>query len=252
MVLNAFIVDDEQQTRNTLQALLQEFCPEVTIRGTAGSIEEAGSALSGQPIDILFLDIDLGDHHTGFDLLDRLKPYEFDVVFVTAHDGYALKAFEYEAVHYLLKPVSHNELRDTVARVRKRKERSTTKDLRQLTDALQRLQPVVPKVALTDTNKTEFVPIDEITYLESSGSYTVFHLKDKRHFVRSKNLKHFEDTFAAYPQFIRVHKSYIVNRDQVRAFRKNSQELELVNGATVPVAIGYRNLLEQLGQNRIL
>lgn len=250
MVLNAFIVDDEQQTRYTLQALLQEFCPGVIIKGMTGDIQEAITVLPGLDIDILFLDINLGDGHTGFDLLDRMSPYNFDIVFVTAYEAYALKAFEYAAVQYLLKPINHNTLRDTIARIRKSKEIVTATGIQQLANTLQQaLSSTMPKIALSDLNKTEFVPMEDITYLESNGSYTVFHLKDKRHFVRSKNLKYFEDAFMKYPQFIRVHKSYVINRDQVRAFRKNSQELEFFSGATIPVSIGYRNLLEQLGNH---
>ena len=125
--------------------------------------------------------------------------------------------------------------------------------MQQLADTLQQaLLPVVPRIALSDMSKTEFVSIDDITYLESNGSYTVFHLKDKRHFIRSKNLKYFEDALMTYPKFIRVHKSYLINRDQVKAFRKGSQELELFSGAMVPVSIRYRSLLEQLGHHLIL
>lgn len=253
MTLNAFIVDDEQQTRNTLQALLEEFCPDVILKGAAGDITAAMTAIPGQSIDLLFLDINLGDNQSGFDLLDRMKPYDFDIVFVTAYEAHALKAFTYEATHYLLKPINHHMLRDTVARVRKRKEQTAMPGIRQLADTLQQaLSPVVPRIALSDTSKTEFVSIDDITHLESNGSYTVFHLKDKRHFVRSKNLKYFEDAFIAYSQFIRVHKSYVINRNQVKAYRKNSQELEFFSGAVIPVSIGYRTLLEQLGPHLIL
>jgi len=252
MVLNAFIVDDEQQTRNALQTLLEEFCPDVTIRGTAGDLGEALAAIPRHDIDILFLDINLGGH-TGFDLLDRIGPHHFDIVFVTAYEAYALKAFEYAAVHYLLKPVSHHTLRDTVARVRKRKEAVPSADLQQLSDKLlQALSPASPRIALSDMHKTEFVYLDDIAYLESNGSYTVFYLKDNRNFVKSRNLKYFEDAFMAHPRFVRVHKSYVVNRDQVRAYRKQSQELELFGGAVIPVSIGYRLLLEHLGHALIL
>jgi two-component system LytT family response regulator len=253
MTLNAFIVDDEQRTRHTLQSLILEFCPGVNIKGMAGDIEEAIQAIRRQHIDILFLDIDLGNGTTGFDLLDQLQPYHFDIVFVTAHEGHAIKAFDYAATHYLLKPVNHNMLQETVTRIRNRKETANATGIQQLADKLQQaLVPAVPRIALSDTSKTEFVPISAIAWLESKGSYTVFHLEDKRQFTRSKNLKYFEDALMSYPQFIRVHKSYLINRDQVKAFRKNSQELELFNGDNVPVSIRYRSLLDQLGHDMIL
>ncbi|MFA6059084.1 MAG: LytTR family DNA-binding domain-containing protein [Taibaiella sp.] len=253
MILNAFIVDDEPKTRNILQALLLEFCPGVAVKGMVGDITEAVAAIPKQHIDILFLDINLGNNNTGFDLLDQLKPYDFDIVFVTAYETHALKAFDYGAAHYLLKPVNHNVLQETMDRIRKRKEMNNATGMQQLANTLQQaLLPVVPRIALSDMNKTEFVSIDDIAFLESNGSYTIFHLKDKRHFIRSKNLKYFEDALMAYPKFIRVHKSYVINRDQVRSFRKSTQELELFSGAIVPVSIRYRSLLEQLGHHLIL
>lgn len=250
MELTTFIVDDEQQTRDALQELLLEFCPGVVIKGTAGSISEALAVLPSKEIDILFLDINLDGTQTGFDLLDQLGPYDFDVVFVTAYEEYAVKAFAYAAVHYLLKPVSHRMLIDTIYRIRKKK--TAAAGVKQLTDTLQQtLQATAPRIALSDMNKTEFVPIDDIVYLESSGSYTNFYLEDKRLFVKSKNLKYFEDALMKHVQFVRVHKSYIVNGHHIRAYRKGSQELEFFNGTVVPVSIGYKALLDQLG-NRFI
>jgi two-component system LytT family response regulator len=253
MHLNIFIVDDELQTRTTLKALLQEFCPGTTVTGMAGDIHEALSQLGTLQVDVLFLDINLGDGSTGFDLLDQLGSYNYDVVFVTAYESHAMKAFDYEAVHYLLKPVNRIVLRDTIARIRKRRTANQTTNVQQLAEILQaNQQNAAPRIALSDTGKTEFVPISDIIYMESNGSYTVFYLADKRHFIRSKNLKYFEDTLMQYPQFMRVHKSYIVNRDQIRAYRKNSQELEFFNGSVIPISLGYRTFIEQLGSKFIL
>ena len=250
MHLNVFIVDDEPQTQTTLKELLEAFCADITVTGMAGNIPEALSRLSTQQIDVLFLDVNLGNGNTGFDLLDQLGVYQYDVVFVTAYETYALKAFNYAAVHYLLKPVNRIVLQDTIGRIRKRRMTDLNAGVQQLADTLQRnLETVVPKIALSETGKTEFVPIADITYLESNGSYTTFFLKDKRRFVKSKNLKYFEDALVQYSQFMRVHKSYIVNRDQIKAYHKISQELEFLNGATVPMSIGYRAFIEQLGSH---
>lgn len=252
MHLNIFIVDDEPQAQMTLKALLEEFCPGVTVIGMAGNIAAALTQMDTHQVDVLFLDVNLGSSDTGFDLLDQLGSYDCDVVFVTAYESYAVKAFNYAAAHYLLKPVNRIMLRDTMARIRKRRTANLATNMRQLADMLQHnQQDSVARIALSDTGKTEFVPITDILYMESSGSYTIFFLNDKRQFIRSKNLKFFEDTLIAYPQFMRVHKSYIVNRDQIKAYRKNTQELEFFNGATVPISIGYRTLLEQLG-NRFI
>jgi two-component system, LytTR family, response regulator len=253
MQLIAFIVDDEQHVRNTLQELLHQFCPEVQIKGMAGTIEEALATICVQKVDILFLDVNLGNSITGFDLLDKLRPYAFEVVFVTAHAEHAVKAFEYAAVHYLLKPVSHGMLIDTIDRIKKRKAAGTLTELQQLTSALHStLTAVPPRISLSDTSKTEFVAMDDIAYLESKGSYTAFHLGDGRQYTRSRNLKYFEDALLEYPRFVRVHKSFIVNKTHIKAYRKSNQYLELLNGTTVPMAIGYRALMAELGDHLII
>lgn len=253
MQLTAFIVDDEQHVRKTLQELLQQFCPEVQIKGTAGNIEETLATICTQQVDILFLDINLGNSLTGFDLLDKLPRYVFDIVFVTAHAEYAVKAFEYNAVHYLLKPVSYHMLVDTIERIKKRKVANASIELERLTSTLRNTLQVMPsRIPLSDNSKTEFVAVDEIAYLESRGSYTVFHLADHRQYIRSRNLKHFEDALQEYPRFVRIHKSFIVNTAHIKAYRKNNQHLELSNGITLPTVIGYRTLVAQLGDDLII
>lgn len=253
MQLTAFIVDDEQHIRQTLCDLLLQFCPEVQVKGTAGNVEEALAALQTYRPDVLFLDVNLGGNASGFDLLDRMHRHNLDVVFITAYAEHAVKAFEYNAVHYLLKPVSHHMLTDTMLRIRKRKESGTLADLQQLTSALQSsLQSAPSRISLSDTNRTEFVAIDDIAYLESKGSYTTFHLADGRQYTRSRNLKYFEDALQEHGRFVRVHKSFIVNKTHIRAYRKNNQYLELFSGVTIPTAIGYRALVAELGDHLIL
>lgn len=162
MKLTAFIVDDEQHVRQTLCDLLLQFCPEVQVKGTAGTAEEAFAALQVYQPDVLFLDVNLGGNATGFDLLDRMHRHTLDVVFITAHAEHAVKAFEYDAVHYLLKPVSHQMLSDTVRRIRKRRESGTLAELQQLTSALHSSLLSVPsRIPLSDTSRTEFVAIDD-------------------------------------------------------------------------------------------
>lgn len=253
MQLTAFIVDDEQHVRKTLEELLQQFCPEVQVKGTAGTIEEALTALKVHKVDVLFLDVNLGNSLTGFDLLDQVHRPGFDVVFVTAHAEHAVKAFAYDAVHYLLKPVDYHMLVDTVDRIKKRREGTTVRDWQQMAQALHQALPAASvKIALSDNNTTRFVSLDDIAYLESNGSYTVFHLRDKQRYTKSRNLKYFEDALQEYTCFVRVHKSFIVNKDHIKAYRKSNQHLELFNGAIVPTAIGYRALVAQLGDHLIV
>ncbi len=245
--MKTILIDDEPLARSMLAELLEDE-KDIEIVASCNDGFEGLKAIQEHQPDLIFLDINLGNGNTGFDLLDQLGTYDCDVVFVSAYDSYAIKAFNYAAVHYLLKPVNRIMLRDTIARIRKRR----TAGAKQLAGMLQQsAQNSVPRIALSDKDKTEFVPLSDIVYLESSGSYTIFFLKDKRRFIRSKNLKYFEETLMQYRHFIRIHKSYIVNRDQIKAYRKSSQELEFLNDEILPVSIGYRTFIEQLGSRFI-
>lgn len=252
MQLSVLIVDDEQQVRDTLAELLRQFCPYVTIAGTVAGVDEALHAIYAFKVDVLLLDINLGSNTSGFDLLDKVQRHQLDVIFITAYAEQALKAFEYAAVHYLLKPVDYRMLMEAMDRIHKRKEIMAVADIRNLAHALQHPQPAAPsKIALSDNNITRFVPVDEIAYLESKGSYTIFHLEDRQRYTKSRNLKYFEDALSQHTQFVRVHKSFIVNRKHIKAYRKNGQDLELFNGSVVPMSIGFRAFIEQSGDQFI-
>lgn len=252
MKLSAFIVGDEPQVRNTLQELLLKFYPEIFVAGTAETSGNAFTAIQMHKIDILFLDINPDNHSEGFELLDKLYKYDFDVVFLSDQTEHAVKAFTYEAAHYLLKPVEYRMLMETICRIKRRRATSTVTDIRQLTHSLNYTVSAPPsKIALSDMYTTQFVSLDDVAYLESSGSYTFFHLQDKQRYTKSKNLRYYEDALLSYMQFVRVHKSFIVNRKYVKAYRKVSQDLELFNGTVIPMSIGYRALIEQWGDHFI-
>lgn len=244
MKLSALIFGDELQVGNIMQKLLLQFCPEVAVKSMASTPEDAFTAIHNYKIDVLFLDINLGNTCNGFELLDKLYQYDFDIVFISAHTEYVVKAFAYDATHYLRKPADYHMLIETIYRMKRRKETTTATDMRQLTPP--------SKIALSDIHSTQFVSLDDIAYLESNGSYTVFHLRDKQRYTKSRNLKYFEDALGEHTRFVRVHKSFIVNKAHIKGYRKSDQHLELFNGAVVPAAIGYRALVAHLGDHLIV
>lgn len=243
MILKAFIVDDEVMPRNTLAGLLNKFCPDVQVTGMAESYAKALAALQHQEVDIIFMDINLGTH-TGFDILDELSSYKAAVVFVTAYEEFALKAFKYAAVNYLLKPVNHLELIETIGRVRQikiNKERIKLEG----ENTYERKQIAVP-----NKNKIELVSISDIVYVAAEGSYTVLHLQNKESIMISKHLKPLEDMLAPYPQFVRVHRSYIVNKRFIAAYnRADNGYLEMQQGALIPVGSMYKHEIFSLFEN---
>lgn len=243
MSITALIVDDEQQSRDALRNLLKQFCPDVELVGAIGNIKDAITAIRSLKPDILFLDIHLGDKN-GFDLLNMLYDYHCEVVFVTAHENFAIKAFEYAASNYLMKPVNYEQLIESVYRIRQKKERNSDNALKYIPYPLPGTSLPSAVIALSDMSKTDFVHLNEIIYLESKGAYTVFHVQNGGQHIKSKNLKFYESELAAYAYFIRVHKSFIVNKSCIRAYIKTTSELECSNGAVIPTSLGYKKLLE--------
>ncbi len=241
MNITAFIVDDEQQSRETLKDMLQEFCPDVAIIGTAATIDEAVSLIRNGKPDVLFLDINLGES-TGFELLNRLHKYDCDVIFVTAYDNYALKAFRYEATDYLLKPINYKLLIENIEKIKKKK--AAPQQLQANANSANNVTAQSARIALSDVNKTDFIIVNDIIYLESNGTYTSFYLRDGTKYVKAKNLKYFEDILHDYKQFIRVHKSYIVNKEYIKSYKRNTSELQCENKITIPTTLGYKVLLE--------
>ncbi|MBN9296279.1 MAG: response regulator transcription factor [Filimonas sp.] len=243
MTLKAFIVDDETMPRNTLAALLKKFCPDVVVTGMAENYSRAIAALQQQQVDIIFMDINLGTH-TGFDVLDELLSYRAAVVFITAYEEFALKAFKYAAVNYLLKPINHLELIETIGRVKQARIDSTQINT-QGENAYERKQ-----IAIPGKNKIELVSISNIVYLSAEGSYTVLHLQNKENMIISKHLKSLEDILAPYPQFVRVHRSYIVNKRFVAAYnRADNGYLEMQQGISIPIGSLYKQEIFSMFEN---
>ncbi|RQO30453.1 hypothetical protein DBR32_12880 [Taibaiella sp. KBW10] len=242
MNIIALIVDDEQPSREAIQELLQEFCPQVRIVGATGNIEEAMLMIGEVKPDVLFLDINLGKR-TGFDLLNMLGQQAFDVVFITAYEDFALKAFEYAAVNYLLKPVNYEQLIESIRRIERKKSTNINSMSKLISDVLPNTRPLPGIIPLSDMRRTDFVQVDTIVYLEAKGAYTVLYLNNGEKHVKSKNLKLYEAFFKYHSQFVRVHKSYIVNKNYIKAYKKDTAELVCANGILIPTTLAYKILL---------
>jgi two-component system LytT family response regulator len=189
----------------------------------------------------VFLDIEM-PFGNAFDLLDKLTPVNFQVIFVTAFDNYALKAFRYYALDYLLKPVDIEELKTAV---KKAGERVREKNMSQKLDVfLQTLKPAksnLQKIGLPTNDGLIFTNIEDIVRCEASGSYTIIYLQDKQKFVVSKSLKEYEDLL---PEdiFCRVHHSHIVNLTYVKKyFKGRGGYIEMSDGSSIEVATRKRD-----------
>jgi two-component system LytT family response regulator len=224
--MKAVIVEDEIHNREALKNLITEYCPDVNVAGLAGSVSEAVTVIKQTNPDLVFLDIEL-QTGTGFDVLTQLPNLDFDVIFTTAYEHYAIKAIKFSSLDYLLKPIDLEELQAAIQKARDRFEESSYKE--QLNVLLSNLNGKTMKnICLATGDKIEFVKIEEIALCEAAGSYTNVHLRDNRKIMVSKHLKEYE-TLLADENFMRVHNSYLINLKEVKEFVKSDGGYIIMN-----------------------
>ena len=240
----AIIVEDMPQAAEALERDLREHCPEVEVVGRAGSIVAAAKLLGQVSPDIIFLDILLGDG-TGFDLLDIFPNLSARVVFITASDEHALRAFRYAAIDYLLKPVNPTELKQAVARTRTI---GAKESLQLLRDTIRRPVDTLPtRISLASQERIAVVEIADIIRCESDGNNTWFMLDSGEKIFVTRTLKQFEQLLEHHG-FIRAHQSHLVQLNFIREFqKKDGGYLKLKNGELIPVSVRKRaEVLEML------
>ncbi|NML23979.1 response regulator transcription factor [Pseudoflavitalea sp. G-6-1-2] len=235
-MIDAIIVDDESRNISILKKMLAGYCPEVRVIGEAGNAAETISLLQTLKPQLLFLDIQMPGQNA-FNLLDEIMPVNFDIIFVTAFDSYALKAFKYNAIDYLLKPVSIDDLQEAVKKVL---QRTAGADLNQkLEGLLQELsaQQQQKKITLHTQEGMYFFNYADIVLCIAEGSYTRFELSSGKNMLVSGTLKKFE---ALLPEhlFLRIHSSYIVNANHIKKYHNGKGGyVELTNGKTAEVSV---------------
>lgn len=235
-MINAIIVDDEPKNIRILQGLLTESCPTVQMVGSAVSAETAIPLIAEKQPDLVFLDIEM-PHGNAFDLLDRIMPINFEIVFITAFDAYTLKAFKYSALDYLLKPVSIDELK---AAVQKAQERIRTKNINlQLQNLLFNMgkpNAYLQKIALPVNDGLVFIQLSEIIRFEAKGGYTYVYTNDSQKYISSRIIKEYEEILPG-DIFFRIHNSHIINLNFVKKYQKGRGGLiEMSDNAQIEVA----------------
>ena len=232
--IRILLIDDEPPCRDALRIFLRTGCPEARIIGEASSLGEASLLLSDASPDLLLLDVDLGDG-TGFDLLDRFPLPAFKVIFTTAHDEFALRAFRYSALDYLLKPVDPEEL---VSAVRKAAASGNpTQHHRQLEQLRHNTSTrSFDRITLNTGDGLLFVGIEEIMRLEAQGNYSFVFLENGERHLAAQSLAGFEEMLPT-PLFFRAHQSHVVNTKFVRKLAKDDGDnLLMTDKAVIPLA----------------
>lgn len=230
-MINALVVDDIPQARKTLIKDLETYCPEVNVVAEANGVVEAVKYLNKNQVDIVFLDIQMDDG-SGFDVLDMLPDIHFHIIFITANDGHALRAFKYSAVDYLLKPVDPDELVKAVAKAAKR---IPEQHLRYELLKNNNKKEAHEILALNSQDKIQLVKIEDIIRCQSEDNYTFFYLADGKKIVVSKTLKEYDELLQEH-KFIRVHHSHLVNAKKIIELQKNDDTLLMTDKSQVPVS----------------
>lgn len=220
MILKAVIIEDEKHSRETLRSMLEEFCKDVEVIAMAGTVDEAVKVLSIYSPDIVFLDIEL-QTGTGFDVLQQIKDPNFEVIFTTAFEKYAIKAIKFSSLDYLLKPIDLDELQKSVDKARTQLDTNVYREqLDTLMQSISRGSMRPEKICLATTAGMEFIAIQDIIVCKADGSYTSFLLENNETLLVSKHLKEYENLLAEH-QFMRVHNSYVVNLKKVKKYVKS-------------------------------
>lgn len=235
-MINALIIDDEPKNIRILHGLLEQCCPDVHIAGEAVSAETAIPLIHEKQPDLLFLDIEM-PYGNAFDLLDKIMPINFEIIFITAFDDYTLKAFKYSALDYLLKPVSMDELRSAVNKAKERiQAKNINQQLQNLLFNIHKPNLSNQKMALPCKDGLVFVHIADIIRFEAKAGYTmVFGINDQKH-ISSRSIKEYEELLPD-DLFFRIHNSHIINLNRVKKYHKGrGGAIEMADGVMIEVA----------------
>lgn len=242
-MIKALIIDDEVNNREKLRNLIVRNCPNIEIAGEASSVRSGITAIRDKDPDLVFLDIRMGDG-SGFDLLKRFDNIDFKVIFVTAYEEFAFKAFRFSAVDYLLKPVDPDELIDAVSKVAVQIVQESNKQLDILSESIQLGR--FKKIALRDADNIHLINIGDIIHCDSDGNYVRFVINNENEILVSKQLKEYDELLSDYG-FFRVHKSFLINMAHAKRFEKADGGFVMMSDESrIPVASRKRERLMEM------
>jgi two-component system, LytTR family, response regulator len=238
MILSSIIIDDELKSRENLKVLVEDFCTDIQVTALCASVNDAVTAIKSKSVDLVFLDVQM-QGESGFDLFDRVKERNFEVIFTTAYAEYAIKAFKFSALDFLLKPIDVEDLRQAVEKVK-------LKQNNQAGNLSQKVQQFIANMKVTDSENFKlalptstgliFVKVKDILYCEASSNYTTIHLADKKKYLITRTLKDYEDLLQDH-NFLRIHNSYLVNMNAVKQYvRGEGGSVTLIDNTSLDVS----------------
>lgn len=242
-MLSAIIVDDEARSRRILQQFIEEYCPNVKVVDTAEDVLSGVKAINDHQPDVVFLDIEM-PNYSGFKLIELFENPDFEIVFTTAYERYAIQAFKVSAIGYLLKPIDIEELIAVVEKVEALRKMSNLKE-RVSTLKLNLSNGKTHRLILPAQNGLLYLNLNEINYIESEGRYTKIHLIDGNVMTCTSSLKECENIFEGAP-FIRIHRSCIIHLAYIKKYSKGRDSFVVMeNDARLDVGKNFKDGLSE-------
>ncbi len=235
-MIRTVIIDDEPHVRRNLKRVIDSNFRHLNVVGEGYSVETAVDVINTQAPDLVLLDINLSDC-SGFNVLEKVDTSGFQVIFITAYDEYAVKAFRYNALDYLLKPIGNHHLKEAIDKVTDKSDRSyvSRNELKTILENFGKSDEH-KKVIVRNSGCTTYVRVDEIIRCEADGNYTTLHLLNRKSVIASKPMKEYE---ALLPEslFFRVHQSHLVNMKFVQQYSTfEGENIIMEDGAIIPIA----------------
>lgn len=240
-MIKAVIIDDIAEAIEVLKNDLENYCVNIEVIGSADGVVSGAKLIKELQPDLVFLDIQMKDG-SGFDLLEILPNLNFKLIFTTASDEYAVKAFKFSAVDYLLKPIDPDELMDAVSRVESQEKATHRIDL------LKENFVKTKRIALNTLDKIHIVNVEDILRCESNINYTQFYFADGTKLLVTKTLKEF-DSLLSENGFIRIHQSHLINAKYIKEFLKSAGDIVMKDGTKVPVSTRKKQVLMDMIAN---
>ncbi|MDF1695386.1 MAG: LytTR family DNA-binding domain-containing protein [Saprospiraceae bacterium] len=229
-ILKAYIVEDEQASLENLTKIIKKYCKNLLLIGNAGTVADAVSEIPHLDPDIVFLDIELPNEN-GFKLFDYLPNHEFEVIFTTAYSEFAIKAFNYSAIHYILKPIDIDELQTAIKKVVEMKSEQNKRDQVQIWNSVNNQN--FSKIVLPTQDGLHFIETDDIVWCEAKSNYTLFHILGRENILVSKSLKTYEDSLNN-KSFFRCSRSSLINLNHIVHCSKHLRmEITMIDGSVI-------------------
>ena len=242
-MIKAIIIDDEMHCLKTLGMLLNEYCSHVQVMDKCNDAATGLQAIEKYKPDLVFLDIEM-PHMNGFEMLEQFSHIPFAVIFTTGYDQYAIKAFHFSALDYLLKPVEPAELINAVKKVEEQRHLPLAEQFQMLLKKIHGISSGFNKIAVPTAEGFELIPADQVLYFEANDNYTHLFLKNKNKIIACRTLKEMEEQSQDFKFLLRVHNSYMVNLNEVIKYvRGEGGYLVMSDGSSVNVSRSRKDAL---------